>query len=74
MIRAICIRGDFDDEDFNALVGLIRAIDERHETRHFEITAINPEATALESAEAIMNALPREPGRETTVTIRRRNQ
>lgn len=76
MIRAICIRGDFDDSDWQELVATIRRIDERHETRDYEITAIDPKATALESAEAIMAALPPQPGRDTAgpVIIRRRNQ
>lgn len=65
MIHAIVIRGDFDDDDWKALVAIIRAIDERHQDRNYEICAVDPAATAIESAGKIMDALPAAPRRDT---------
>jgi hypothetical protein len=65
MIRAFVIRGDFDDADYVELVALIRAIDDRHPERLYEITAVDPERSALDSAKVVMDALPKVDGRQT---------
>lgn len=65
MIRAIVIRGDFDDADFNELVALIRTIDSRHPDRSYLIQCSDPIRTTEQCAEVVRAALPPRDDRET---------
>ena len=68
-IRAIVIRGPLTDSDFAEIVALIRTIDDRHPTDHFEVAAVDPQATAMEMAQRVQDALPARLNRETTITV-----
>lgn len=74
-IQAIVVRGPFTEDDFALLVATIREIDGRHPDDTFEVVAVDPTDTAIETAEAMLKqAVPSLPGRETTFkTIRRKD-
>jgi hypothetical protein len=62
MIRAVVIRGNFDDTDWLALVAAIRAINDRHRSlRTFEIVAVDPDMTALDLSREALAVLSDKP-------------
>ncbi len=71
-IKAIVIRGDFTPEEFAGLVGLIRNMDSRRPDARFEICAVDPDDSAIETAEKLVrDAVPPLEGRVTEfATIR----
>lgn len=72
-IRAIAIRGPFTDADLAEIIALIRIIDDRNPAGHFELAAVDPEASAMEMAQRIEKALPPRKGRRTdAITIMER--
>jgi hypothetical protein len=69
-IEAVVLRGPFTAEDFALLAETLRQIDDRHGgAQTFEMAAMDPTETAIESAEKLLRqALPDRPDRETTFT------
>lgn len=66
-IQALVIRGDFTADEFKQLVELIRRFDEANPSRTVEVAAVDPDKTALETAEAVLrDAIPPMAGHVTT--------
>lgn len=69
----ITITGTFSRGELAALAQLLRAIDDRHPDRHYEMVITDPDSTLGEGGEEMMRAiLPDVPGRKTVTTFHRK--
>ena len=71
-IRTLTVTGPFTDDEFAEVVALMRAIDMRHPEAVFAIFVEDPDASLNDAEQAVLNALPGEPGRVTVVSSYRR--
>lgn len=67
-VRTLIVTGPFSDGEFAEVVELMRNIDARHSAGVFAVIMDDPGFTLSDAHQAVVNALPKQPGRVTEIT------
>lgn len=72
-IISITLSGPFEAEDLAGLVAWFRAVDIKHPDRTYFLVINDPDATLGEAEQALRDAMPPVPGRQTEFLVLKKN-
>lgn len=72
-MKAMIIRGDFTEAEFSRVVAVIRDIDAARPSGHFELIALDPEASLAQAEQTLHRIMPTRTGRATSWGVIKRS-